>query len=67
MTIKDKIIIWIYKKGERIDEELQQVEMQSKYMPLDSLDHFELMNSKIRLSAWKEFLKELFNIIINCK
>lgn len=67
MSLKDKIIIWIYKKGETIDNELEQVNLQAKYMPLDSLDHFELMNAKIRLNAWKEFLNELFKIVFYCK
>ena len=67
MSLKDKIIIWIYKKGETIDNELEKVNLQAKYMPLDSLDHFELMNAKIRLNAWKEFLNELFKIVFYCK
>ena len=67
MTVKDKIVIWIYNKGEEIDRELEEIQIQAKYMPLDSLDHFELMNAKIRLSAWKEFLNELFKIIFYCK
>lgn len=67
MTFKDKITVWIYRKGSAIDEELQGIEQHIKYYPCDSLDHYEYMHAKIRLNAWKEFLDELFKLIINCK
>ena len=67
MTIKDKLIVWIYNKGNKIEQEEETIRRQCRYMPLDSLDHFELMNAKIRLQAWKEFLAELFNIVLNCR
>lgn len=67
MTVKDKLIVWIYNKGNEIEQEQETIERQCRYMPLDSLDHFELMNAKIRLQAWKEFLDELFKIVLNCR
>ena len=67
MTFKDKLMIYIYNKGNALEQEFEQIQMQCRYSPLDSLDHFELMNAKIRLNAFKEFVDELFKIIINCK
>lgn len=67
MTLKDKMMIYVYHKGNALEEEFEQIQAQCRYQPLDSLDHFELMRSKIRLNAFKEFIDEIFKIIINCK
>lgn len=60
-------MIWIYRKGSAVDEEITGLENHIKYYPSDALDHYEYMHAKIRLQAWKEFLDELFKLIINCK
>lgn len=67
MTFKDKLTIYIYNKGNSLEEEFQQIQTQCRFSPLDSLDHFELMNAKIRLNAFKEFIDELMKIIVYCK
>lgn len=67
MTFKDKILAWIYLKGTQIEEEEKQIETHLRYHPFDSLDLYEYMLAKHRLSAWKEFLGELFNIIMHSK
>ncbi len=67
MTFKDKLMIYIYKKGTQLDEEYETLNQQCRLMPLDSLEHFELMHAKTRLNAWKEFLRDLYNIVLNCK
>ena len=67
MTIKDKILIWIYNKYTQIENDSETLNYQVRYRPMDSLEHYEVMHDKIRLNAWKEFLDELFNIVLNCK
>ncbi len=67
MTIKDKLMIYIYRKGSQLEQENEILTMHSRSLPFDSLEHFEAMNTKMRIAAWKEFLDEIFSIIINCK
>lgn len=67
MTIKDKIIIWIYNKNNQIENDTEMLNAQVRYRPMDSLDHYEVMRKKIEISVWKNFLDELFNIIVRCK
>lgn len=67
MTIRDKLMIWIYNKNNSIDSESEQLRQRIRYQSLDSLDHYEIMREKIRIAAWNEFLDDLFKIIINCK
>ena len=67
MTIKDKLLIYVYRKGSELEQEIDSVNIHSRHMPLDSIEHFEAMNTKMRVTAWKEFLDDLYRIIINCK
>lgn len=67
MTLKDKLMIFIYRKMNQLENEREQLRFQLRYQPLDSLDLYELMREDVRLSAWKEFVEELFTIIMNCK
>ena len=67
MTIKDKIMIWVYNKNTQIEQETEILNSQVRYQPMDSLDMYEIMRRKIYVSVWKQFLDELFKIIVNCK
>lgn len=67
MTLKDKLMVFIYHKMTKLDIEKEQLRHQIRYQPLDSLDLYELMREDVRLSAWKEFIDELFAVIMNCK
>lgn len=67
MTIKDKIMIWVYNKNTQIEQETEILNTQVRYYPMDSLDMYEVMRRKIYVSVWKQFLDELFKIIVNCK
>lgn len=67
MTLKDKLMIFIYRKMTKLENEKEQLRHQIRYQPLDSLDLYELMREDVRLSAWKEFIDELFAVILNCK
>lgn len=67
MSLKDKLMVYIYHKMTKLDNEKEQLRHQIRYQPLDSLDLYELMREDVRLSAWKEFVDELFAVIMNCK
>lgn len=67
MSLKDKLMIFIYRKMNQLENEREQLRSQLRYQPLDSLDLYEHMREDVRLSAWKEFVDELFVIIMNCK
>lgn len=67
MTLKDKLMIYIYRKTNQLEDERNQLRSQLRYQPVDSLDLYEIMRDDVRISAWKEFIDELFTVIINCK
>lgn len=67
MTIKDKIMIYIYRKLTELEKEKELNEYQRRFQPMDSLDMYENMRNEIRISAWNEFVHELFQIVLNCK
>ncbi len=67
MTIKDKIMIYIYHKLNDLESEKNEINRSLRFQPMDSLDMYELMRSEIRISAWNEFVNDIYKIIINCK
>lgn len=67
MNIKDKIMIYIYRKMTELEQDKENLRYQVRTQPMDSLDMYEIMRSDIRLQTWDEFMKELFNIVLNCK
>ena len=67
MQLKDKLIIWIYNKGIRLEQEHIAIQQRVRYHVMDPLDHFEVMRDKIRIETWNEFIDEFFKIINNSK
>lgn len=67
MILRDKLIVYIYRKQNELELEKESLRFQVRSTPMDSLDMYEAMRSDVRISAWNEFISELFNIIINCK
>lgn len=67
MGIKDKIVIYLYRKLNELEEEEKQLQFQTRHCAMDSLDHFEMMCSKIRLQAFNEFVNDLYKIVFNCQ
>lgn len=64
MTIKDKILVWIYHKSNKIEDEREELRINRRYYPMESLDLYEQMRQQIRLDTWKEFLSELMQIVM---
>ena len=67
MTLRDKLMVYIYRKMSDLENEKESVRHQLRFQPMDSLDMYELMRNDVRISAWNEFLGDLFSIVLNCK
>lgn len=67
MTLKDKLMIFVYNKGNQLEEEEKDLKTSLRLSVLDNLDHYEILLQRIRIQAWNEFIKDLYNIVINCK
>ena len=67
MTVKDKLMIYIYRKMTDLENEKEAIRRQVRFQPMDSLDMYEVMLTDIRVNAWNEFMHELFEIVLNCK
>lgn len=67
MNLRDKIIIYIYNKGNELEQEEKDLKTSLRLSALDNLDHYEILLHRIRLQAWNEFIKDLYEIVINCK
>lgn len=67
MGIKDKLIIYVYNKGNELEQEEKDLKTSLRLSALDNLDHYEILLHRIRIQAWNEFIKDLYQILINCK
>lgn len=67
MTIKDKMLVYIYRKTCEIEQEEKELKMSLRLSALDNLDHYEILLHRIRLQSWNEFIDDLYKIVINCK
>lgn len=67
MTIKDKMLVYIYRKTCEIEQEERDLKMTLRLSALDNLDHYEILLHRIRLQSWNEFIDDLYKIVINCK
>lgn len=60
-------MIYIYRKNVQLENQRAELRLHLRQHPIDSLDIYEVLMDDIRISAWKEFVDELFAIIINLK
>ena len=67
MNLRDKLMIYIYTKGTKIEQEEDDLKTSLRLSALDNLDHYEILLHRIRIQAFNEFLTDLYNILINCK
>lgn len=66
MTLKDKMILYVYHKGNELENEKETLNSQRRYQVMDTLDMYENMRSEIRINAFNEFVQDLFKIIMYC-
>ena len=62
MTLKDKLIIYLYHKGNEIERESELL-YDMRFHKMDSLDLYELMRRKVYVSVWQSFLNDLYKIV----
>lgn len=67
MGLKDKLIIYTYHKINELEEEKEELNRILRRQPIDGFDLYEILREEIRLETWKEFVDDLYRIIINCK
>lgn len=67
MNLRDKMMIYIYRKGTGIEEEEKELKTSLRLSALDNLDHYEILLHRIRLQVFNEFVTDLYKIVINCK
>lgn len=67
MTLRDKLLVYIYEKQTAIECEEKDLKLSLRMSALDNLDHYEILLHRIRLQAFNEFVKDICDIIINCK
>lgn len=67
MNLRDKLMIYIYRKGTQIEGEEKDLKTSLRLSALDNLDHYEILLHRVRIQAFNEFLTDLYNILINCK
>ena len=67
MTLRDKMVIYIYNKGNELEQEEKDLKTSLRMSALDNLDHYEILLHRIRIQAWNEFINDLYRIVINCK
>lgn len=67
MTVKDKMIVYIYRKGAQLENAKKEIDMHRRYYPMDSLDLYEAMRQDIEIQCWEQFVNDIYNIVINCK
>lgn len=66
MTLKDKMILYVYNKGNELENEKETLKFQRHYQVMDTLDMYENMRAEIRIDAFNEFIQDLFKIIMYC-
>lgn len=67
MTLKEKLIIYVYHKTNQMEQDKEILNANRRKGTFDSLDMYELMRSDIRIQCWDEFLRDFYSIIFNCK
>lgn len=66
MGIKDKLMIYIYRKKCQLEDEDKTLKRSLQLSALDNLDHYEILLQRVRAQAWNEFVEDLYRIVLNC-
>lgn len=67
MSIKDKLMMYIYKKSCIYEQKKKDMDYRRKYYPMDSLDMYETMRQDIEIECYENLLSELYQLVLNCK
>ena len=67
MTIKDKLMIYIYRKSCMYEQQKKDLLYRRQHHPMDSLDMYEIMRQDIEIECFEQLLQELHQVVLNCK
>lgn len=67
MTVKDKLMIYVYRKSCELEESKKELDYQRKFRPCDSLDLYEIMRQDIEIECYNQIVNDLYSIVLNCK
>ena len=67
MTIRDHLMIYVYRKSTEIEQQKESLRLQRKTYSMDNFDIYENMLADMRCDCFNEFVNDIFNIIKNIK
>lgn len=63
MTIKDKLILYIYKKGDEIETDYENHQHFIRFHKVDEVDFLEMIIRKVRRDTYNEILADFMAIL----
>lgn len=63
MTLKDKLLVYVYNKSSRIDDDCVQLELNTRYRKQDACDHLEHIIAITRKDAFNEFAQDIIRLL----
>ncbi len=63
MTFRDKLMIYLATKGDRLDMDYQQARANTSYRVADEVDYMECLVAKARRGMYNEVMTEIFNLL----
>lgn len=63
MTLKDKLLVYVYNKSLLIEEDYKQLDLNTRYRKQDACDHLEHIIAITRMDAFNEFMQDLIILL----
>lgn len=63
MKLRDRLLIYLVRKIDQIENDRKELRLNLRSRPMDSLDVYENLRMEIYLEAWDEFTNDLYCII----
>lgn len=63
MKLRDRLLIYLVRKIDQIENDRKELRLNMRSRPMDSLDVYENLRMEIYLEAWDEFTNDLYRII----
>ena len=63
MKLRDRLLIYLVRKIDQIENDRKELRLNLRSRPMDSLDVYENLRMEIYLEAWDEFTNDLYRII----
>lgn len=65
MTLKDKLMVYVYRKGNQIEQEERDLKTSLWLSALDNLDHYEILQAKRQIKRIMSLFLVFPPIILN--